>query len=187
MRVKILTMALKLGLFISLFGVTGCSLIPSHIHNAANEEAAVKAQAEMAEYSKNSSSTYTTMLSNVEKFKVEEDRLLSELAMNYDTALVPKSPTRTWEDFRTRAIQVRQSLSVLEKRVTEAVKEYLITEKNLQGEVSSAEDALKAAQGAVQQAQGEVEAWNASVALFQKAFEKLPEVSEQLRAPNKTG
>ena len=93
---------LMLALLMIVLCIPGCSLLPSHLHNEANANIALKADSEMAEYAKNAPNMYAAMLANLDKFKVEEEYLLTELAANFHTALITKLPTMTWKDFLTR-------------------------------------------------------------------------------------
>lgn len=153
-------------LTVVVFLSTGCSSMPSHIHNNANAKLAGQAQDEMAEYAKGAPAMYTAMLSNVDKFKVEEEYLLTELATNFNSSLITKLPTMTWEALYKRIENCKYNITKFKGRITADAKK----RKMLEGSVEDAKTAVKKAQEAVQTAKEDVTAWNAYVALIQQGF-----------------
>ena len=53
---------LATGMLVAVLASSGCAILPSHIHNPASAEVAVKAQAEIAEYTKNAPGMYAAAL-----------------------------------------------------------------------------------------------------------------------------
>ena len=65
-------------LLVSAF-LTGCAVVPSHIHDDTNAQTAKKAEDAMAAFSSNAPAIYGAMSANLELFKAEEDYVTSEL------------------------------------------------------------------------------------------------------------
>ena len=64
--------------------IAGCGLLPTHLHDPDRLKVAEGIRDEMAQYRANAPGMYAAMLENLERFKVEEDWLLGELAANSD-------------------------------------------------------------------------------------------------------
>ena len=65
-----------------------CSYLPSHIHNADNAATAEALQADLGEYTTSAPAMYQTMLANINRMEIEEDKVISDLAANRDQALI---------------------------------------------------------------------------------------------------
>jgi len=153
----------------------GCSFLPSHLHNASNANTAVKAESEMAEYAKNAPNMYAAMLANLDKFKVEEEYLLTELSVNFHTALVTTLPTMKWKGFLDRTKANKNEVEKFKTQIQMETEAYLKNRGEAETKLKTAEEAVTAAKKAVQSAKEKVAAWNAYVALLQQGFGNLPD------------
>jgi hypothetical protein len=150
-----------------------CSVLPSHVHNEANAKTALKAEAEMIEYAKNAPTIYTAMLANLEKFRVEEEYLLTELATNFHTALTTKLPSMNWDEFRKRLKYNETVIQNFKQQIQSETESYLKSRGEAASKFKDAQEAVRAANKAVQDAKEKVTAWNAYVALLQQGFSNL--------------
>jgi hypothetical protein len=116
---------------------------------------------------------YTAMLANLEKFKVEEEYLLTELATNYHTALITKLPTMTWKQFLGRIDENHAAIAEFNKQIQIEAATYLKSRGETEAKLKDANEAVGAAKKAVQAAKEKVAAWNAYVALLQQGFGNL--------------
>ena len=146
---------------------SGCA-IPSHIHSPANANAAREARDAMIEYGKGAPKMYSAMLANVDRFKAEEEWLLSELAANVSDSLVTKLPSMKWSAVGKRADGTLEKIGDLRRDFAKAV-----------GAAAPAAAAAKleaqvvAAREAVKRAKQNVTDWNASVAVLQASLLQL--------------
>jgi hypothetical protein len=158
----------------SVFLLAGCSIIPSHIHNETDAKTALQAQADMADYAKNAPAMYLAMTTNVEKFKVEEEYLLSELARNYKSALITTLPTMTWEHFLSRLTNDLQQITNFETEFSQVASNYVVSQHLANADLNTAEGEIKTVQTAATEAEQDVASWNSYVALLQQGFRNLP-------------
>jgi len=172
---------LTLALLMIVLCNPGCSFLPSHLHNEANANIAVKADSEMAEYAKNAPNMYAAMLANLDKFKVEEEYLLTELAANFHTALITKLPTIKWKEFLDRIDQNQTAITDFKTQIQLETEAYLKNRGEAETNLKNAGEAVTAAKKAVQSAKEKVAAWNAYVALLQQGFGNLPDNIEDLK------
>jgi len=154
--------------------VSGCNVLPSHLHSDANEQLAKQAQTNMQNYSKSAPAAYSAMLANVNQFKAQEDSMLSDFAANYFTAAITADPTTQARALRANAQKLTDYLNDFATDVTGRARLYLITTQNLQTDLKTAADAVSAANKAVAQRKAEVSSWNALVAVLQQGAASIP-------------
>jgi hypothetical protein len=159
---------------LGVLGVSGCALLPSHVHDKGQAEAAVQARDTMSEYSKGAPKMYVAMLANVERFKVEEEYLLSELHKNVADSLVTKGPSMTWQELSSRAESNRDNLRKLKASLGSNSEQLYSRDKKIRAELPGLEERVNAAKKAVQSAKDDVTNWNATVAVFREALQSLP-------------
>ncbi len=178
-------------LFVSLVcGVSiGCGIVPSHIHNEKNAKLAIEAHNNIATYSKNTPSIYSTMLSNIEKFKAEEEKLILELAATYTFSVVtalptmPKGEKTDDEDQTPKTLyslfnKTKNEIELFNEEVGKYGTEYYNKKDELGIKLNDAEASVKKAQKFVDTAKKQLEAWNKIVALFQEGFISLVDSEE---------
>jgi hypothetical protein len=129
----------------------------------------------MAEYAKNAPNMYAAMLANLDKFKIEEEYLLTELAVNFHAALVTKLPTMKWKEFLERIKADKSAVRNFKTQIQMETEAYLKNRGEAETKLKTAEEAVAAAKKAVQSAKEKVTAWNAYVALLQQGFGNLPD------------
>lgn len=161
----------------------GCSIIPSHIHNEGNANRATTAQDNWVEYSKKSESVYSTMLSNIEKFKTEEELVLSQLAARHVASVITMLPSmnvgykdeKNTESLKVETLyflkaEIDTDIKEFGEKLAEAIALYFLKKTQLKEEEKKAGMQLKSAEEKVKEAKSQVDAWNQTVALFQEAF-----------------
>lgn len=163
-------------LLMTVLAASGCAMMPSHVHNDANAKTALQVQTYMADYAKNSPNMYMAMLSNLEKFKVEEEYLLTELATNYYSSLITQLPTMTWTKFSERIEECQKMIGEFQEKVLREAKK----RKWVEEEAKDAKQAVEAAKKRVEEAKKTVTAWNAYVAFIQQGFRNIPKDYSQL-------
>lgn len=160
--------------------LSGCSIVPSHVHNEGKAKIAAAAQARMQEYSKNAPAMYAAMSSNVDKFKVEIDYLLSELAKNESSALAVQLPTLTWEQVAALAIEGEKSIAAFHKKVGEEGQAFRERTRLAKARAATAQEQVAKARSEVKEARENIAAWNGYIALLQQGFKDLPDTTKKL-------
>jgi hypothetical protein len=169
-------MAMRSSLFrratvlVTLLGCCGCA-IPSHVHSPENAAAAKEARDVMVEYGKGSPKMYAAMLANLERFKVEEEYLLAELAANVSQSLATSLPSMPWSGVKTR---VDTALGEVRK-LRDDFPATLAAAAAAPGaaDAKTLKERLDAARAAVKAAKKNVTDWNASVAVLQESLRHL--------------
>lgn len=162
-----------------MFYTMGCALIPSHIHNPQAYSTSQKAQKTFEDYSKNVPSMYEDMLVNIEKFKVEEEYLLSEFANNHEKALVTELASISGEKLTGRIGTVTVNLKELKTTLNNKVNEYLIKTKIQTEILEGAQESISKLATQIDVAKDELTAWNQSVAVIQASMKDLPDTIEK--------
>lgn len=170
-----------------LFTGSGCSLMPSHIHSPESLTAAEKVQNELNNYAENAPAMYKAMLDNLEKFSTEEDRVLVDLIVNREEALINKLPLIKLEDL-TKVYQEKtiQEIKATQSELLKEVNEYLIEKKIVSKVLGNAEEAIEEAQKAINSAKANVTNWNASIAILKKGISELLSDSNETGTQNQT-
>jgi hypothetical protein len=164
--------------------LSGCGFLPSHVHNEGKAKIATAAQARMQQYSKNAPAMYTAMSANVDKFKIEEDYLLGELARNFHTALITKLPTLTWKAVAERADDGGKRVTKFHQRAGKEGQDLRKRIDLAQARSATAESQVAKAKTEVKAAREDISAWNAYIALLQQGFKNLPDNVKALDAGN---
>lgn len=165
--------------------------MPSHIHNEGNAKRATTAQDNLVECSKKSESVYSAMLSDIEKFKTEEELVISQLAARHMASVITMLPsmnvgtTTTPSTLKVTTLyslqaEIDSDIKKFKDKVAEEVASYFSNKKLREDEEKDAIKELKSAEEKVKEERLQVEAWNKTLAIFQEAFitvaksEKLP-------------
>jgi hypothetical protein len=162
--------------------LAGCGIIPSHVHNEAKAKLAAGAQARMQEYSKNAPAMYAAMSANVDKFKVEEEYVLSELAKNFRSALATNLPTLSWEKINERAGSGKGRVDQFHKTVAKEGRAFRERTRLAKARAATAQAQIDKAKEEVKAAKENVASWNAYIALLQQGFKDLPDEVKNLNA-----
>ena len=162
---------------------SGCSILPSHIHNDANEKTALAAQKALTEYSAQAPAMYSAMTANVDKFKTEEEYLLAELGKNTQSALGTALPSMKWKDFKARAENGQKAVTTFREKIivdegTRFRKEVGLAKVNQK----TAEAHIAQAKKEIAAAKKNITAWNAQIAVLQQGFKDLPAGGKPLDA-----
>jgi hypothetical protein len=167
----------------------GCSLLPSHIHREEDAVAAKKAQAELTAFADHSGSMYQTMLTNLERFRTEQDRVIGDLAATRERALVNalasftfKCPARAagereeapCESLEKRATDIEEKAKKLDAELTLRVKAYFKEKAEDLTALNEARGAIAAAKKAVARAKDDADRWSQTVALLKKGISEVP-------------
>jgi len=160
------------------FRVAGCAILPTHLHDPGKAASAAKLKSELDAYTQNAPFMYQAMLANLQKFKLEEDRLIADLAANRDKALVTLLPSQNQTQLGKHKDQVKARITELESAIREQANRYLKEKGLIQKELSDARQAIQKAKEAVAAAKTDVTTWNATVALLQKGIAELPSIVE---------
>jgi hypothetical protein len=149
----------------------GCAILPSHIHNANDAAAAKTAQTEFAAYDTGAASVYQAMLTNLEKFKVEQDRVLADLANNRHRALETDFLfSLTPDEFDERRGVLVKAVGDLDKRIDGDVAEYLRRRQAAIDAKAAATSAIERLRAAEEQATKDAELWDQTIALINKGL-----------------
>src|SRR6266542_150934 len=165
------------GLLLVLLGES-CALLPTHLHDAGKAASAAKLQSELAAYRENAPSMYQAMLINLQKFKVEEDRLIADLAVNRDAALVTQLPTQNQTQIGKLRDEVTDRIAELESAIKSQAGSFLKQTGLLDKEIRDSKEAVRMAKEAVAAAKKDVTNWNATLALLKKGVAELPSIVE---------
>ncbi|MEI7939553.1 MAG: hypothetical protein WCK27_22955 [Verrucomicrobiota bacterium] len=161
-------------LLVSAF-LTGCAVVPSHIHDDTNAQTAKKAEDAMAAFSSNAPAIYGAMSANLELFKAEEDYVTSELGAVHETALATKLPSMTWGKLRTEIGAQTTNVALFADQVAREAKSFQESSQDLRAKLQDVNRALAAARAKVTAAKAAVAAWNATVGAFQLGIAKSAE------------
>ncbi len=174
--------------------ISGCSIMPSHIHSSDRLVAAEKVQNELNSYAENAPAMYKTMIINLEKFKIEEEKVISDLIVNREEALINQLPT-----LKSNLLQIKIDGKGIEEKdckkkdgskddackginekikefddfIFEETKNYLVNKKILSENLKDAKAAVQKLQKAVDSAKTDVTNWNASIALLKEGISGL--------------
>jgi hypothetical protein len=161
------------------FLISGCGILPTHLHDSGKAASAAKLQSELAAYRENAPSMYQAMLVNLQKFKAEEDRLIVDLAVNREKALVTLLPTKNQKELETIKSEVKGRIDELESAITVQANRFLKEKGLIQKELSQVNSTIQKAKEAVAAAKADVTNWNQTVALLKKGIAELPSIVEQ--------
>lgn len=170
---------LTLIFFSTVFTTTGCAFLPSHFHDAEKAAVATRLEKELTAYDENAPSMYEAMLANLEKFRVEEDRVIADLAANRDKALITRLPTRSGKQLCEDANEVAKDILKLKRVLKKEATEYQEKSLLLKEEIHDVTDAVEKAKNAVDDAKGKVTEWNKAIAVLKKGFSELPSLAER--------
>lgn len=159
-------------LFILLTG-SGCSLMPSHIHSPESLAAAEKVQNELNTYAENAPAMYKAMINNLDKFQAEENRVINDLIINQEAALINQLPNLSIDEFKEKKGKLVDDTGELEKKLLEGINKYLINREIIKKELEDANAAIKKTQAVVNSAKTNVTNWNASIAVLKQGIAGL--------------
>jgi gas vesicle protein len=132
----------------------------------------------MTEYAQNSPKMYSTMLANVERFRAEEEYLLTELTTNFSDSLVTKAPSMTWGALQVRVSgdpkSLEAQLGTLKTSLGQNAESIYADDKNARQDLKTLAERVAAARSAVAAAKDQITSWNASIALLRDAIQRLP-------------
>lgn len=155
----------------SLTLLEGCAILPSHIHNANDAAAAKTAQTEFAAYDTGAASVYQAMLTNLEKFKVEQDRVLGDLATNRDRALVTNAVINlAAADFTKQQEQLQEEVKTIDSKIQMGVEAYLKRKGEAIAQQADAKKAIERLNDAVEKAKLDADRWSQAIALINKGL-----------------
>ncbi|MCB1949633.1 hypothetical protein [Nitrosomonas sp.] len=147
--------------------------MPSHIHSPEKMAAAEKVQNELNSYAENAPAMYKAMISNLEKFRIEEERVINDLLVNREEALINQLPTIQLNQLQIKIDGekgIRKNIEKLEEFIFEETINYLKNEKIFSTDIKNAKKAIQQVQKAVDSAESDVTNWNASIALLKKGI-----------------
>ena len=163
---------------------TSCSYLPSHIHNADNAATAEALQADLTEYTTNAPTMYQTMLANINRIGVEEDKIISDLATNRDQAFITELPTQNQTQLiakataKTGTCDIAPSLAMrlecLNAKILSMSSKYLKEKGIIADDIQSATALRASFREAVEIADRNVTSWNTSIALLSTAISRVP-------------
>lgn len=131
---------------------------------------------------------YEDMLVNIEKFKVEEEYLLSEFANNHEKTLVTKLASISGQQLNNRIgtstpemeSGLCKELNDLEKDLNAKVKEYLEKINIETKSLKKAEESISKIATQISIVKDELTDWNQSVAVIQESMKDIPDTIEKL-------
>lgn len=153
----------------------GCAILPSHFHNDANEDKSAKLVTAMSKINEATPARTKAMLSNVERFRVEEEKLLTELAQNYHKSLITALPSLTHGEMKKRIAHDRKAIEQFDLLIAKEASDYLRKNTAATASLGSAKEAIVEFGKQIEAAKKDITRWNRSVALMRDGFASLPE------------
>lgn len=165
---------------LSLLILSSCDYLPSHLHDPGRLRVAEEGKAELVEYGKAAPGRYEAMLTNIERFKTEEDWLLNELAGNADTAFHTKLATATGTKLTEQRNKLGRLIDDLRQDIQENASADAKAKAEFKDEQDKAKGAVKASKKLVTDAKKAVAEWNAQAAFFSTLIKELPALKKGL-------
>ena len=163
-----------------LVTLSGCDYLPSHLHDSGRLKVAEEGKVELAEYGKGAPGMYEAMLTNVERFKTEEDWLLNELAKNADTAFHTQLATLTGAKLAGARGNLADLIAALRQDIEDKASQDAKRKDEFKNSLDKAKGAVDASNKLANDAKKAITEWNAQTAFFTALIQELPKLKKSL-------
>lgn len=165
-----------------LLSQSGCNL---YMHDKGRSESAKSAKTAFEDFAKKSPDRYDVMVKNLQRIAVEEDALISDLAVHADETRVTLTPTMPFSDLLADIQKLTGDpdsqppkpgeIVTFQREQYKAIKEVLDVTQAHKDSIADTTVAVKAAQDRVNAAKDDLTRWNKVQAVLLTAIESLPD------------